>query len=85
MGSSENTAQESERLQRLAEELEQSVKGFKIAPERVALDNAELNSLPRGLGVKHLRFCRPSPWSLFLSLRLSSPGVDYPCPSLAVR
>jgi len=48
VGSSENAVSEGERLQRLAEELEQSVKGFKIDPERVALDDAELKALPRG-------------------------------------
>ena len=48
VGSSENAVIEGERLQRLAEELEQSVKGFKIDPERVALDDAELKALPRG-------------------------------------
>jgi len=48
VGSSENAVGEGERLQRLAEELEQSVKGFKIDPERVALDDAELKALPRG-------------------------------------
>src|SRR5450432_2068745 len=48
VGSSENAVNEGERLQRLAEELEQSVKGFKIDPERVALDDAELKALPRG-------------------------------------
>jgi methyl-accepting chemotaxis protein len=50
VGSSENAVAEGERLQRLAEELEQSVKGFKIDPERVALDDAELKALPRGDG-----------------------------------
>jgi methyl-accepting chemotaxis protein len=48
VGSSENAVNEGERLQRLAEELEQSVKGFKIDPERVALDDAELKALPGG-------------------------------------
>jgi methyl-accepting chemotaxis protein len=46
VGNSENAVNEGERLQRLADELEHSVKGFKIDPERAALDEAELKALP---------------------------------------
>ncbi len=44
--SSESAVTEGERLQALADALEQSVRGFKIDPERVALDEAELKALP---------------------------------------
>lgn len=46
VNSSESAVTEGERLQSLAEALEQSVRGFKIDPERVALDEAELKALP---------------------------------------
>jgi methyl-accepting chemotaxis protein len=46
VNSSESAVSEGERLQALAEALEQSVRGFKIDPERVALDEAELKALP---------------------------------------
>lgn len=46
VNSSESAVTEGERLQNLAEALEQSVRGFKIDPERVALDEAELKALP---------------------------------------
>jgi methyl-accepting chemotaxis protein len=46
VNSSESAVTEGERLQALAEALEQSVRGFKIDPERVALDEAELKALP---------------------------------------
>ena len=46
VNSSESAVTEGERLQVLAEALEQSVRGFKIDPERVALDEAELKALP---------------------------------------
>jgi methyl-accepting chemotaxis protein len=48
VGSSENAVNQGERLQKLAEELEESVGGFKIDPDRVALDEVELKSLPEG-------------------------------------
>lgn len=44
--SSENAVTQGEKLQKLADELEESVKGFKIDAERVALDEAELRALP---------------------------------------
>ena len=43
---SENAVSEGDQLQKLADELERSVQGFKIDPERVALDEAELKRLP---------------------------------------
>jgi methyl-accepting chemotaxis protein len=46
VSSSESAVTEGDRLQRLADALEQSVRGFKIDPERVALDEAELKALP---------------------------------------
>jgi len=46
VNSSESAVTEGERLQNLAEALEQSVRGFKIDAERVALDEAELKALP---------------------------------------
>jgi methyl-accepting chemotaxis protein len=46
VSSSESAVTEGERLQALADTLEQSVRGFKIDPERVALDEAELKALP---------------------------------------
>jgi len=46
VSSSESAVTEGERMQALAEALEQSVRGFKIDPERVALDEAELKALP---------------------------------------
>jgi methyl-accepting chemotaxis protein len=46
VNSSESAVTEGERLQALADALEQSVRGFKIDPERVALDEAELKALP---------------------------------------
>jgi methyl-accepting chemotaxis protein len=46
VNSSESAVTEGERLQALADDLEQSVRGFKIDPERVALDEAELKALP---------------------------------------
>jgi methyl-accepting chemotaxis protein len=46
VGSSENAVSEGEKLQHLAEALEQSVKGFRIDPERAALDEIELARLP---------------------------------------
>jgi methyl-accepting chemotaxis protein len=46
VSSSESAVTEGERLQVLADALEQSVRGFKIDPERVALDEAELKALP---------------------------------------
>jgi methyl-accepting chemotaxis protein len=46
VSSSESAVTEGERLQALAEALEHSVRGFKIDPERVALDEAELKALP---------------------------------------
>jgi hypothetical protein len=48
VGSSENAVDQGDRLQQLADELERSVKGFRIDPERVALDEAELKQLPEG-------------------------------------
>jgi methyl-accepting chemotaxis protein len=48
VGSSESAVNQGERLQKLAEELEESVGGFKIDPDRVALDEVELKSLPEG-------------------------------------
>ena len=46
VGSSEDAVTEGDQLQELADELKHSVKGFKIDPERVALDEAELKQLP---------------------------------------
>jgi len=46
LSSSENAVIQGDRLQELANSLEQSVKGFRIDPERVALDEVELKSLP---------------------------------------
>jgi methyl-accepting chemotaxis protein len=46
LASSENAVTQGEQLQKLADELEHSVKGFKIDAERVALDEAELRALP---------------------------------------
>jgi methyl-accepting chemotaxis protein len=46
VSSSENAVSQGERLQSLADDLEHSVRGFKIDPERVALDEAELKALP---------------------------------------
>jgi len=46
LASSENAVAQGEQLQRLADDLEESVKGFRIDPERVALDEAELKALP---------------------------------------
>jgi methyl-accepting chemotaxis protein len=48
VGSSENAVNQGERLQKLAEGLEESIGGFKIDPDRVALDEVELKSLPEG-------------------------------------
>jgi methyl-accepting chemotaxis protein len=48
LASSENAVNQGDHLQHLADELEQSVKGFKIDPELVALDEAELKKLPEG-------------------------------------
>lgn len=44
--STETAVQQSDGLQVLAEELEQSVKGFRIDPERLVIDEAELKALP---------------------------------------
>ncbi len=44
--STETAVQQSDSLQGLAEDLEQSVKGFRIDPEQLALDEAELKALP---------------------------------------
>jgi methyl-accepting chemotaxis protein len=46
LASSENAVTQGEQLQKLADQLEESVKGFKIDAERVALDEAELKALP---------------------------------------
>ncbi len=46
VGSSENAVSEGEKLQHLAEALEQSVRGFRIDPERAAEDEIELARLP---------------------------------------
>jgi methyl-accepting chemotaxis protein len=46
LGASENAVSQGERLQQLAEELEHSVGGFKIDPERALDDEAELRALP---------------------------------------
>jgi methyl-accepting chemotaxis protein len=46
LSSSENAVVQGDRLQKLADELEHSVRGFRIDPERVALDEMELKSLP---------------------------------------
>lgn len=46
LASSENAVTQGDKLQKLADELEESVKGFKIDAERVALDEAELRALP---------------------------------------
>jgi len=46
LDSSENAVAQGERLQKLADELEESVEGFKIDADRVALDEAELKALP---------------------------------------
>jgi methyl-accepting chemotaxis protein len=46
LASSENAVAQGDRLQKLADELEESVKGFRIDPERAALDEAELKALP---------------------------------------
>ena len=46
--SSENAVDQGDQLQQLADELERSVKGFRIDPEQVALDEAELKQLPEG-------------------------------------
>jgi methyl-accepting chemotaxis protein len=48
LASSESAVQQGDRLQELADELEQSVKGFRIDPERAALDEAELKALHEG-------------------------------------
>ncbi|MCB9580895.1 MAG: HAMP domain-containing protein [Polyangiaceae bacterium] len=48
LASSENAVSQGEHLQHLADELEQSVKGFKIDPELVLVDEAELKKLPEG-------------------------------------
>jgi len=44
--STETAVQQSDNLQGLAEVLEQSVKGFHIDPDQLALDEAELKALP---------------------------------------
>jgi hypothetical protein len=44
--SSENAVAQGDALQRLADELEQSVRGFRIDAERAVLDEAELKALP---------------------------------------
>lgn len=44
--SSENAVNEGDQLQRLADELERSVKGFRIDPDRIADDERELKALP---------------------------------------
>jgi methyl-accepting chemotaxis protein len=46
LASSENAVAQGESLQKLADELEESVKGFRIDADRVALDEAELKALP---------------------------------------
>jgi len=46
LASSENAVAQGDRLQKLADELEESVEGFRIDPDRVALDEAELKALP---------------------------------------
>jgi methyl-accepting chemotaxis protein len=46
LSSSENAVTQGDRLQKLADELEQSVRGFRIDPNRVELDEFELKSLP---------------------------------------
>jgi methyl-accepting chemotaxis protein len=46
LSSSENAVVQGDRLQKLADELEHSVRGFRIDPERAALDELELKSLP---------------------------------------
>lgn len=48
LASSENAVTQGDRLQKLADELEESVKGFQIDPERALLDEAELKALPEG-------------------------------------
>lgn len=48
LGSSENAVVEGDRLQKLADELEESVRGFRIDPERVALDEATMKALTEG-------------------------------------
>ncbi len=48
LASSESAVSQGDKLQDLADELEQSVKGFRIDPERAALDEAELLALPEG-------------------------------------
>jgi hypothetical protein len=44
--STETAVQQSDKLQGLAEDLEQSVKGFRIDAEQLALDEEELKALP---------------------------------------
>ena len=44
--STETAVQQSDSLQGLAEDLEQSVKGFRIDPEQLVIDEAELRALP---------------------------------------
>jgi methyl-accepting chemotaxis protein len=46
VGSSEDAVTEGEKLQQLAEALEQSVRGFRIDPEQAAIDELELKKLP---------------------------------------
>ncbi|HVJ14991.1 MAG TPA: methyl-accepting chemotaxis protein [Polyangiaceae bacterium] len=46
VGSSENAVTEGEKLQHLAEALEESVRGFRIDPARAAEDEIELGKLP---------------------------------------
>ncbi len=46
VGSSENAVTEGEKLQHLADALEQSVRGFRIDPEQAAADEVELKKLP---------------------------------------
>ncbi len=48
LGSSENAVTQGDQLQKLAEELQLSVRGFRIDPDRAALDEAEIKALPEG-------------------------------------
>ncbi|MBX3129659.1 MAG: HAMP domain-containing protein [Polyangiaceae bacterium] len=48
LASSESAVTQGDKLQELADELEQSVRGFRIDPDRARLDEAELLALPEG-------------------------------------
>ena len=50
LASSETAVSQGDKLQGLAEELDQSVRGFHIDPEQAALDEAELKALPAPKG-----------------------------------